>query len=290
MPELPEVEAIRRRLHDRLAGAAIVRATLHRRDVVRAPDGRRTGRIPKTLLGVGSKLSGLERRGKQLLVLFGDRGGLVVRLGMSGRLDLQPHPRRGSPPPHRHLTWTLETDRESRLILDFIDPRRFGGIHLGEDREELQRRLLARLGPDGTTVTRKALAERLARTRRAIKVAILDQNVLAGVGNIYADEALHAARIHPLQPAQTLRKEDVGRLAAAIRRILGIAIERGGTTLRDHRLPDGSDGGFARFLRVYGRGGDACGTCGTILENMVLNARGTTWCPSCQQSGLDASR
>ena len=175
------------------------------------------------------------------------------------------------------------------MCLEFIDPRRFGGIHLAHDVEDLEGRLLGRLGPEGVEITGPMLLERLGRTRRAVKTALLDQSVVAGVGNIYADESLHAARIHPSRLGSTITPSEADRLAKAVRGVLVRAIEAGGSTIRDHRLPDGSQGGFASRLAVYGRVGSACERCGDILQETRISARSTTWCPSCQHAPGKAS-
>lgn len=287
MPELPEVEAIRRRIEPALAGGSIQRCIVTRRDVVRDPLGRRTGRIPRSLLGEGRRLDSIDRRGKQVILRLTGGGGIVIRLGMSGRLDLRPSSLRRRTPDHRHLTWTIRSvDRDpgTTMRLEFIDPRRFGGVHLARDEQDLEDRLLGRLGPEGLQIAGPALFERLAGTRRVVKTALLDQSVVAGVGNIYADESLHAARIHPGRPGSSLTRSEAGRLATAIREILGRAVEAGGSTIRDHRLPDGSEGGFAARLTVYGRAGSTCERCGTILEESRISARSTTWCPTCQHA------
>lgn len=284
MPELPEVEAIRRRIRPSLDGARIERCQVDRRDVVRACDGARAGRFDRSGLGVGRTIDTVDRRGKQLVIRFGDDGGLVIRLGMSGRLDLHPADTRRPTPAHRHVLWTVESAHHGRLRLEFIDPRRFGGVHLARDRADLESRLLGGLGPEGVTVTGRDLRDRLHRTRRAVKVALLDQAVVAGVGNIYADESLHAAGIHPARPGDSIAAVEADRLAEAIREVLAQAIEAGGSTIRDHRLPDGSAGDYAARLAVYGRGGDPCPRCGTILAECRLSMRTTTWCPTCQHA------
>ena len=284
MPELPEVEAIRQVLAPVMIGREIDRVTVSRRDVVRGLDGRRRGRLAPASLGEGRRIDGLDRRGKQLLVRFDGGGGLVIRLGMSGRLDLSVG-RTRSVPPHRHVVWTFGRMTNDVVRVAFIDPRRFGGVHLVRDERDLQTRLLAGLGPEATEIDGQTLHARLGRTRRAVKVALLDQAVLAGVGNIYADEALFRARIHPETPGSDLDRQASGRLARAIRTILSAAINAGGSTIRDHRLPEGLEGDYRSSHQVYGRSGQPCGGCGGLLEEIRLAARSTTFCPSCQASG-----
>ena len=186
------------------------RVAIHRRDVIRDLQGRRRGRIDPTLMGAGRRIESMDRRGKQLILRFSGGSAALIRLGMSGRVDLQPHGSR-SAPPHRHVVWMLRTSEGARVRMEFIDARRFGGVHIAASHADLQNRLLARLGPEAHQIDGEELLERLHRTTRSIKVAILDQTVLAGVGNIYADEALFQSKIHPTQPACTLTKSQSTR-------------------------------------------------------------------------------
>ncbi len=282
MPELPEVEAIRRHLASTLTNMSIDRASVRRRDVIRDLGGRRRGRLHPADLGVGRRVEMVDRRGKQLIVRLEDGIGIVIRLGMSGRLELHPRGSR-STSPHRHVVWMLRgagTSPETRL--DFIDPRRFGGVHLAQSPSDLEERLLAGLGPEAHTIAPETLYDRLRRTSRSIKTAMLDQSVIAGVGNIYADEVLFAAGVHPNQPANTISRPQVKRLADALRVILQKAIEQGGSTIQSHTLPDGGVGNFASHHKVYGRGGLPCTRCGDSLDRVVLGGRSTTFCATCQ--------
>ena len=182
------------------------------------------------------------------------------------------------------MVWTLRgkaTPWETRL--DFIDPRRFGGVHLAQSPSDLEERLLGRLGPEAHTIASETLYDRLRRTSRSIKVAMLDQSVIAGVGNIYADEALFRAGVHPTQPADTITASQANRLADALVVILQDAIEQGGSTIQSHTLPDGGIGNFALHHKVYGRGGLPCTRCGDSLDRVILGGRSTTFCPTCQR-------
>lgn len=218
-----------------------------------------------------------------MIVGFDGGHGLVVRLGMSGRIELVDAGRRRSVPPHRHVDWTIETGRGgSKLRMEFIDPRRFGGVHLFQSPEDLEQRLLVNLGPEATTIDPKALAARLKAGRRPIKAALLDQGMIAGIGNIYADEALFRAGIRPDRLVIDLDAGDLNRLAKSIRTTLALAIKAGGTTLRDHRLPDGSPGTFGLVHLAYGRSGEPCRSCGAIMSSDLVAARSTTWCDVCQ--------
>ena len=280
MPELPEVESVRRALAPRIGGRRLAHVRIGRRDVVRDIAGQRRGRVDHQRLGVGSRLESLDRRGKQLVLRFENRTATVVRLGMSGRLEIPK--KRSSVPAHRHVTWVFEDEKSGPIRLWFIDPRRFGGLHLAADQSDLEARFLGRLGPEAPTLRAREVASTLGRTARAIKVALLDQSVIAGVGNIYADEALHQAGIHPAKPAALLDDSTITRLCREIRTVMRAAIEAGGSTLRDHKLPDGTPGGYRDKHRVYGRQGAPCPSCGTILVGMKLAARATTFCPVCQ--------
>lgn len=280
MPELPEVESIRREIAPRIEGAVLSNVKIRRRDVLRDSRGRRRGSIPEEHLGVGARIHRVGRRGKQLTLEFSSGVAAVVRLGMSGRVDVVENAR--PIPRHQHVLWTFETPAGPPVQLGFVDPRRFGGVHLAADRSDLERRLFGRLGPEATTIGVRELVPRLRRTSRALKSAVLDQAVLAGVGNIYADESLHRALLSPERPANELERHEVDRLCRAIRTVLRRAIDAGGSTLRDHRLPDGRPGEFTASHQVYGRAGLDCPRCGDVLVGVVLGGRGTTFCPSCQ--------
>lgn len=293
MPELPEVETLRRSLEPRLVGRRIVRATLHRRDVLvlpgdpeggfsRARAGARPVRFRARDLLAGARVTGLVRRGKQLGVVGrvdpGDQPALCVHLGMSGRLLWAPAGARPALVDHVHASWRL--DDGSRLV--FRDPRRFGGLWAFASVGELERARWGRLGPDALGVTARALAGALAGSRRAIKGALLDQGVVAGVGNIYADEALFAAAIDPRREAGSLDPDQTQALARQLRRVLRRAVRARGSTLRDYVDAEGRAGAFQLSHAVYGRAGQACRSCGGVLESGLVAQRTTVWCPACQ--------
>lgn len=275
MPELPEVETIRRTLAARVVGLRVSRVTLARADVV-------TGQHSAHALLQGATVARLDRRGKQLAIIAEDGRVLLVHLGMSGQL------RRVGPgdtvarQDHVHAVWTLRDGTDgSAGALVFRDPRRFGGLWTLAGEPALRARW-ASLGPDALEITGAGLAAACARTRRAIKAVLLDQRALAGVGNIYADEALFAARVHPARAACGLRNHEVEHLASSIRAVLLRAIEAGGSTLRDYVNGDGAPGAFALQHAVYGRAGEPCRQCSANLRADVLGQRTTVWCPSCQ--------
>ena len=283
MPELPEVETVRRGLSSTI-GELVVGCDVRRRDVVRdrtgaATNPRRGGIDPGSLL-IGCTISSLERHGKQLAIVGTDRAGhervVVVQLGMSGQLTISSEPKLQNAK-HAHIIWQL--DQQRRII--FRDARRFGGVTLLSSREDLQH-FWSSLGPDGLSVSSRQLRAGLGASKRMIKAALLDQRVLAGVGNIYADEALHRSGIDPRSLCVNLRAAETTRLAKAIREVLRRAVDAKGSTLRDYRGADDQPG-YAQLLhRVYGRGGLACPSCGSVIEQSQIAQRTTCWCPRCQ--------
>lgn len=301
MPELPEVEHLRRSLDPWIVGARVTSLRVARRGVVElAADDRRVDSGFASALGVGSTIVATHRKGKQLAIELSSGRVFVVQLGMTGSLALESEPpRRGIETRHRHVRWDIDPLRSlpnaspatealrrprggpTSAQLVFRDPRRFGGIVAYRSMDAL-REAWSLLGPDALTIEALTLADRMQGSARPVKAALLDQSTLAGVGNIYADESLHAARIHPLTPAGALEAAAVDRLAVEIRRILLHAVERGGSTLRDYRDAFGRPGDAVQVHRVYGRAGQPCLTCGTTLLGTVLQARATVFCPICQ--------
>ncbi|EKP94402.1 bifunctional DNA-formamidopyrimidine glycosylase/DNA-(apurinic or apyrimidinic site) lyase [Thermaerobacter subterraneus] len=343
MPELPEVETIRRDLERHLAGARITRVHVLRPEVVCGAGGEAIG--PEAFRAVleGTRLGRFARRGKYLLIELhraagdpaagsglntapvlpdepagrrvrpaGPGGGrlwLAIHLRMTGRLTLA---RRGEPrPPHTHVVFELEPGPgRSWEELRFSDVRRFGRLYLLPDNplarargRPAKRRAGGTVpeGPHGGTglqglytlgpepLSRRfgaaELGRRLAGRRAPIKAVLLDQRVVAGLGNIYADEALFRARIHPARPAGSLTGQEVARLARAIRSVLREAVAAGGTTFSDYRDGLGREGRFGRRLAVYDREGLPCPRCGTPVAALRLAGRTSHYCPRCQPSG-----
>lgn len=285
MPELPEVEHLRRTLSPRLIGRTIARVDIRRRDVVCSDHlfaKRPTlAHIHRGLLE-GSRIHELRRRGKQMaIVAQGGAPALLVQLGMSGQVIFVPAGQQPERDDHLHVIWYLDPEvAGDRLV--FRDPRRFGGLTLFESLNDLESINWARLGPDGLTVRHTDLRRALGRTTRAIKAALLDQQVIAGIGNIYADESLFHAGIHPLRPAHSLTRDETLRLCQAIRRTLERAIRAGGTTLRDYVDGNGQGGRNQSDLLAYGRAGLPCRNCGLPMESLTVAQRTTTCCPGCQ--------
>ncbi len=278
MPELPEVESVRRRLAPLLVGRKIER--------VEITDGRLTrphdpGVVAREL--EGEVVIAVDRRGKYLIVRFESGSALLIHLRMTGSLRVAAgdHARAGSLPddPHRRAVVRLD----DRSDVAYRDVRRFGTWLLLEP-GELDPYLATRVGPEPLEGSFRArdLGARLAGRRAPVKAAILDQRTLAGVGNIYADEALWRARIHPLREAGSLEPEELQRLHRGIRTALRQGIARQGSTLRDYALPDGGSGTMQDEFKAYGRGGEPCDRCGTPIEKIRVAGRGTWYCPHCQ--------
>jgi formamidopyrimidine-DNA glycosylase len=267
MPELPEVETVVRTLSPHLVGQRIASVEHLRSDIVEPVDVDLPGLLK------GRAVTGITRRGKKILIGLDSGTTLCIHLGMTGRLTVEP----AAEPikPHTHLIANLSSSAQLR----FRDPRRFGGIWWlcnGEAHDK-------DLGPEPLEMRPDQLVARLARTRRAIKTALLDQRLVAGIGNIYADESLFHSGIHPAIPANRLKREQIVRLNRAIKLILRRAINHRGSSLRDYVDADGEKGGAQLLHRVYGRGGKACVYCKTPIKRIVQGGRSTHFCPKCQR-------
>jgi formamidopyrimidine-DNA glycosylase len=273
VPELPEVETVRRSLVPGVVGRrveAVACSGARLRLPVDAEAWRR--------LTVGRRIEGLDRRGKYLLLGFGDAVG-VIHLGMSGRIALAP----ASSPRARHTH--LELALEGGLALRLVDPRRFG-VAVALDAAELEAfPPIAALGSDPLHDDIVPALVRARRSRVAIRNVLLDQRIIAGIGNIYANEALHRAAVHPATPAARLGPRRMRRLAAAIGSVLDEALQTGGTTLRDGGFVDaaGEAGRFVVWLAVYGRAGEPCPRCGAPIKRLALGGRSAFFCPRCQR-------
>ncbi len=280
MPELPEVETVRRALAPVLTGARFEHVEIHDARLVRPFD-------PAIVAGelVGERVAGVGRRGKYLIVRFDSGRALLVHLRMTGSLR---HAPRGALADDPHTRAVVSLDDGSDV--SYRDVRRFGTWELFE-RGDLAPYLQARLGPEPLgAFSASRLGTRLEGRRAPLKAALLDQRTIAGLGNIYVDEALWHSRIHPLRLAGSLDDAELARLHRAIRGVLREGIARQGSTLRDYALPDGSYGSMQNEFRVYGRGGEPCERCRMILVRIVVGGRTTTFCPDCQTAGSrDAS-
>lgn len=279
MPELPEVETTARGLRERIVGRRVAG--------VRGVDWPRmlpnTSQAELNAVLAGRAVEAVDRRGKLLLVRFEGAATLSVHRKMSGNLLLRES--LAPPEPHTHLVVAF-TDRTE---LRFVDARKFGRVHLFRSAAELEAFLAARLGPEPLTdLDAPALARLVAGRRARIKPLLLDQAFLAGVGNLYADEALWEARIHPLRPANTLTPPEIARLADAIRHVLEQAILRRGTSFSTYRDAEGLAGENQDYLNVYGRGptrarpARPCPRCDTLVQRLTLAQRSSHVCPTCQ--------
>lgn len=269
MPELPEVETTVRGLARVLLGRRIVRAETRRADLRRAfPDG-----LGQRL--VGARVTGLSRRAKYGLIAT-DRGDtLVFHLGMSGKWLIDR-------PAEKHDHFLIETDAGTRLALN--DPRRFGSIDLVATDSLSEWPAIAALGPEPFDLDARSLRVSLKGRKAAIKLLLLDQRIVAGLGNIYVCEALFRARINPKRAGGSVSLDRLERLVVAIVKVLDEAIAAGGSSLRDFASPDGELGYFSKTFEVYGREGNPCrGGCGGTVRRIVQGGRSTFYCPSCQR-------
>jgi formamidopyrimidine-DNA glycosylase len=274
MPELPEVETVAADLRPLLAGRRFADAHVLWPRTVAEPD-------PTTLAERihGRQVIDVGRRGKYLQIALDSGEMLVFHLRMTGQLAVVSD---GDPAlTDSHLRAWFDLDSGEHLV--FVDARKFGRIWLVDDIE----RVVGRLGPEPLdwTFTPEVLAERLRGRRSAIKTLLLDQTVVAGLGNIYADEALFMAGIHPLRPAAGLSTEEVVRLHDAIRQVLREAVSDRGTLLRDYRTPYGPEATHQEHLRVYRQTDRPCPRCGTAIQRIRVSQRSTHFCPHCQPVG-----
>ncbi len=282
MPELPEIEHLRRTLCPLLIGRQVLRAMLHRTDILDQLGARVS---PRFALLEGGVITALHRRGKNLSIEVRDGRVLGVHLGMTGQCFVAPtNSDPFYPTSHRHAEWDLSQPSQRRATqrLVFRDPRRFGGLIASPNQSTLEAMRWSKLGPDALSVGSGELHARLIGVRRRLKAALLDQSLLAGMGNIYVDESLFAAKLDPRSLASALTKADCKRLQTAIRKILTTAVSAGGSTLRDYRDGNGQRGSFATHHLVYGRGGLPCVVCGSNLIREAIAQRTTVWCAQCQ--------
>jgi formamidopyrimidine-DNA glycosylase len=278
MPELPEVETVVTELRPHLVGRRILAADVLWERTLAAPDlPAFAGRL------VGRGITGLGRRGKHLLFSLDSGDTLIIHLRMTGRLEIVPGDSPVRAGPHARAWFDLSGGE----CLVFTDARKFGRIWLAEDPAEV----LGALGPEPLNWDFDAdrLAGRIRRRRVAVKALLLDQAVVAGIGNIYADEALFLAGIHPLRPGMSLSDGEIERLHAAIRQVLQEAISQQGTTLRDYRPPYGLEGAYQHQLRVYQQTGRPCPRCGAPIQRIRVTQRSTHFCPRCQPDLRDSA-
>jgi formamidopyrimidine-DNA glycosylase len=291
MPELPEVEVCRRLLEPRLVGRRIAQVRCGPPSYFFLTPPRR---LEQQL--VGEPVTALERQGKYLLMALGEGRRLLLHLGMTGQLYIAgarsprlirridrgeqsgKHSAAAPVDPHTHLVLEFEDGEPG---LRFRDVRKFGKVRLLAAGESDSR--LEKLGRDALSVDGELLFSASRARRVPIKSLLLDQGVLAGVGNIYADEALFLAGIRPTRPARRVTREQCLRLAEHVRRVLQRSIETGGSSISDYIAPDGNDGQLQKERRVYAREGEACSTCSSLIKRIDIATRSSHYCPSCQK-------
>jgi formamidopyrimidine-DNA glycosylase len=272
MPELPEVETIVCGLREKLSGLEFSRVAVRLEKCIQ---GSKRAFIPSLRR---RKILRVDRKGKNIILHLSGEMALRVHLRMTGRLRFVP----AQTPEEKH-THVIFSFRGHPCHLRFVDQRQFGRLCLERKGAEDKLRSLADLGPEPFEISAKEFMGRARSKHRAIKPLLLDQRFLAGVGNIYADEALHQARIHPRRPADSLEGKALLRVYHALRRILRAAIRAGGTSVRSYVDASGSMGGFQHSLQVYGREGKACRFCGGSIVRERVAGRSSFFCPRCQR-------
>ena len=274
MPELPEVETVRRLLEPQLTGRKITGLTVVRPEIIEHPTSEEF-----TAALTGATIAGMLRRGKFLSIVLESDDRVVLHLRMTGSLLVTPpeHPQEK----HTHLVLHLDDGNQLR----FVDIRRFGRFWLLPKDTEDTLSGIHRLGPEpfGGQITAGYLSGLLGKRKRAVKDCLLDQQVVAGIGNIYADEILFAAKIRPDRPANSLSAGEWERLASAIGPVLTDAVEKNAMTPEEYLAGNGQEYRSAPFFRVYGHRGEPCPVCGEILCRLVVAGRGSVYCPVCQK-------
>ena len=269
MPELPEVETVKNELSPYIIGRYITGVTLFWEGIVRQPSVEEfRSRL------IGQKITGIARRGKYLIVSLSSDDLLIIHLKMTGSLLIG----QDSSEPPRFTRAIIHLDKDTKIF--FRDPRKFGMMQLLKD----ENNIVAKLGPEPLKAdfTPQVLAQRLAKRKAPIKALLCDQNFIAGIGNMYADEALFAAKIYPIRTGGSLSPEEVERLHSAIVQILWAAIGNKGASVVNYYRPNGSLGtAHFEFKVAHGRG-KYCPNCGTPIERIVVRNRGTYFCPKCQ--------
>lgn len=270
MPELPEVETIARSLRGQIMGRVVARVHVRWPGAVATPP-------PDDFIAAiqGRCIASVGRRGKFLVLALAPQGRLLVHLRMTGRLLWEaPGGEAFLPDKHTHVSIYFQDGG----ALHYRDPRKFGRLYWAQEADEV----VGGLGPEPLDMSQETFTALLRARRRQIKPLLLDQHALAGLGNIYVDESLWRAGVHPLRRADTLAADEATRLYEAIRAVLAEAIANHGTTLRDYRTPGGDEGENQWALAVYGRAEEPCRRCGQPIQRIVVGSRGTHLCPHCQ--------
>jgi formamidopyrimidine-DNA glycosylase len=274
MPELPEVETVVRDLRPRLLGRVIHSVRAGRKALRRRWSAAWGSRL------VGRRIASAGRRGKWIVLALDDDVHLVIHLGMTGQLRVVPASQVRAP--HTHFILGLD---DGAAQLRFRDVRRFGSVTVFMDRSGLDRFFVeGKLGPEPFDLQASYWRQRLLATERSLKAALLDQRLVAGVGNIYADESLFEARLAPTRRGCDLSAAEAERLRRAVVKVLNRAIEQRGSSIRDYLDGDGQPGNYQEEFRAYGRTGAPCPRCGTAIVGIRLAGRSTHFCPQCQES------
>ena len=270
MPELPEVETVKNELLPYVIEHCITGITLLWEGIVKEPSVKEfCSRI------IGQEITGITRRGKYLIVGLSREDLLIIHLKMTGSLLIG----QDSSEPPQYTRAIIHLDKDTNIF--FRDPRKFGAMRLVKD----QNSIIGKLGPEPleASFTPQLLADRLAKRTAPIKAVLIDQQVIAGIGNMYADEALFAAKINPWRPGGSLSQAEIERLHSAIQRILWTAIGNKGASVNTYFRPDGTEGtAHFEFKVAHGLGGKSCPVCGGAIEREVVRNRGTYFCPKCQ--------
>ncbi|AFQ44753.1 bifunctional DNA-formamidopyrimidine glycosylase/DNA-(apurinic or apyrimidinic site) lyase [Desulfosporosinus meridiei] len=273
MPELPEVETIRRTLAQHVNGLKIKEVKLVWSSAVISWEDQ-----PFEVLVADRQIQRIDRRGKYLLIRLDNDLTLIAHMRMTGRLNY--YTEKQPPDKHTHVVFCLDKGE-----VHFSDVRKFGRIQAIPTSRSISDSSLGKLGPEPLELefTPQVLKERFGKKKVSVKAALLDQHVLAGLGNIYVDESLFQARISPNRTVDSLTEEELAELHQAIRNVLQAGIDAQGTSFRDYRDANGEKGSFERALQVYGRGGEPCKVCGQKLERVRLAGRTTVYCSQCQK-------
>lgn len=277
MPELPEVETIRRVLEPQLKGLSITAVTVNRPEVIGHPTAEEFCQVL-----TGQTIKAMTRRGKFLSVLLNSGDYFTLHLRMTGCLLLTPADYPAEK--HTHIVFHLSSGDELR----FSDTRRFGRFWLFRKGESDTYSGVDKLGlePFDAGLTANYLQQHFGKRKKVVKECLLDQNVIAGIGNIYSDEILFTAKIHPARPANSLSKTEWERLAAAVPEQLAYFIEKNALTPEEYLESKGQDYRNTPFLQVYGRGGKPCPNCGAALCRMTIGGRSSVYCSACQKAGV----
>ena len=277
MPELPEVETVVRYLRRRLVGRCLTRVRLKRGAIVAV--GRRG--LAQTL--TARVVEAARRRGKLIIVDFAGGKSLAIHLRMTGQVVI-----RDTQPRGRHVHFTAELD--DGALLAYHDMRRFGRFYFGDTAALDQFSPSGAMGPEPFDLSPAEFSEMLLSRTRMLKPLLLDQSFVAGLGNIYVDECLFAARLHPRRLSNTVSRRKANELLRHIKAVLREAIRLGGTTVSDFVKADGRVGAFGKRLQVYGRAGTPCPRCGRTIRKITVGQRGTHICPGCQRAGRNNSK